>query len=216
MTDEPLIFVSGFEPFGPHTVNPSEDLAKAVDGRRTRGCRVRSTVLPVHHAEARARVVAILNELHPVAVLHLGLAAGRARIGLERLAVNVMDYPIPDNAGRKFVGQPCVPGGPGAYLSTLPLRAILAALTREGIPAGLSNTAGTYLCNQTMYVTLQAFAERDAPARAGLMHVPLLPPMVAASGLDEPSMEFGAMLRAVEVALEVIANSVLDDRAVSQ
>jgi pyroglutamyl-peptidase len=207
MADGPLIIVTGFEPFGPHPVNPSEDLAKAVDGQRIDGCSIRGAVLPVHHAEAQARIVAILNELDPVAVLHLGLAAGRARIGLERVAVNVMDYPIRDKAGHQVVDQPCVPGGPGAYLSTLPIRAILAALTRERIPAGLSDTAGTYLCNQTMYVTLHALAERSAPARAGLMHVPLLPQMVAASGLDEPSMEFGVMLRAVEVALEVIAST---------
>jgi pyroglutamyl-peptidase len=209
MAAEPLIIVTGFEPFGPHAMNPSEDLAKAVDGRRIQGCIIRSTVLPVHYAEARARIVAMIAELQPMVVLNLGLAAGRARLGLERVALNVMEYPIPDNAGRQVVDEPCVADGPAAYLSTLPLKAILAALTREGIPACVSNAAGTYLCNQTMYATLHALAERGLPARAGLIHVPSLPAMVAASGLDEPSMEFGLTLRAIEVALEEIAQRVL-------
>jgi pyroglutamyl-peptidase len=199
-----MILVTGFEPFGPYVVNPSGELAKAVDGRQIGGSDIRGAVLPVHHAHARGRILALLDELRPTAVLNLGLAAGRARIGLERIAVNVLDYPIPDNSGRKILDEPCVAGGPAGYVSTLPIRPILDALTREGIPATVSDSAGTYLCNQTMYATLHALAERNLPVKAGLMHLPLLPVMVAASGLDEPSMHFGLMLRAVEVALEVL------------
>ena len=102
-------------------------------------------------------------------------------------------------------GEPCVPGGPAAYFATLPLAAILAALTAEGIPAYLSNTAGTYLCNQTLYGTLHAVSGRPRPPRVGFLHFPLLPSMVAASGLEQPSMDFPLMLRAVEVALGVVA-----------
>jgi pyroglutamyl-peptidase len=205
MGNAPGILVTGFEPFGTHAVNPSEHLCKALDGRWINGCKIRGAVLPVHHAHARAKIAALLDELRPTVVLNLGLAAGRARLGLERVAVNVMDYPIPDNEGEQILDEPCIPGGPAAYLSTLPLTTILAALTREGIPAVVSNSAGTYLCNQTMYATLHALAERNVPARAGLIHLPSLPAMVAARGLDEPSMDFAIMLRAVEVALDVLA-----------
>ena len=135
----------------------------------------------------------------------LGLAGGRARIALEHVAVNVMDYSIPDARGELVRGEPCLPGGPAAYLATLPLRAILAALMVEGIPAYVSYTAGTYLCNSTLYTTLHQIAERALPLRAGFIHVPFLPSMVAAHGLEEPSMEVGLMLRALEVALRVIA-----------
>lgn len=96
-------------------------------------------------------------------------------------------------------------GGPAAYFSTLPVKDIVAALAAEGIPAYVSNTAGTYLCNHTLYSTLHLAHDRALRARVGFMHLPLLPSMVAQSGVDQPSMDFGLMLRAVEVTLGVIA-----------
>jgi pyroglutamyl-peptidase len=199
-----VIVVTGFEPFGTHPDNPSRHLAKAVDGRRIGAHDVRGVVLPVHHREAAVTVERLLVALDPAAVVHLGLAEGRARIGLERVATNVMDYPLPDNAGHTASDEPCVPGGPAAYFSTLPLRALLDALTAEGIPAYLSGSAGTYLCNQTMYFTLHAIAGRGLRARAGFVHLPLLPAMVAGRGADEPSMDLALMQRAVETILRVV------------
>jgi len=202
-----MILVTGFEPFGHHVDNPAREIAKAVDGRRIGGREVRGSVLPVHHADAAAAVERLLAELDPLAVVHLGLAEGRARIGLERVAINMLDYPIPDAGGYRAVDEPCVVGGPDAYVSTLPLRSILAALTAEGIPAFISNGAGTYLCNQTLYATLHLVAPRRRRARVGFLHLPLLPSMVAATGLDQPSMAAATMLRGVEVTLEVIAST---------
>ena len=202
---EPHILVTGFDPFGGDALNPSGDIAKALDGRRFAGLAVRGIVLPVEHVAARARVAGALEEPGLAAVLHLGLAGGRARIALEQVGVNAMDYSLPDAAGRIVRGEPCVPGGPAAYLTTLPWRALLTALTAEGIPAYLSYTAGTYLCNYTVYTTLHALAERREPIPAGFVHLPLLPAMVVAHGREEPSMEIGLMLRAVEIALAVVA-----------
>ena len=200
-----MILVTGFEPFGGHPSNPSEEIAKAVDGRIVGGLAVRAAILPVHHVEAAREAARLLVEHDPLAVVHVGLAAGRARIALERVAVNVMDYELADNSGYLARGEPCVPGGPAAYLATLPLAEILDALAREGVPAYLSNTAGTYLCNQTLYATLHAISTEKRRALAGFMHVPLSPAMVAASGLDQPSMDPGIGVRAVETALRVIA-----------
>ena len=202
---ESHVLVTGFEPFGGDALNPSRDLAKAVDGRRVGGLVARGLILPVEHVAARQMVAPALAEPGLAAVLHLGLAGGRARIALEQVGVNVMDYPIPDADGRLVKGEPCVPGGPAAYLATLPLRAILAALTAEGIPAYVSYTAGTYLCNHTVYTTLHALAERGLAIPAGFVHLPFLPAMVAAHRLEEPSMDIGLMLRAVETTLGVIA-----------
>ena len=197
--------MTGFEPFGAHSANPTEGLAKAVDGRRVGDLAVVGAVLAVHHADASGRVAALLAETSPTAVLHLGLAGGRARIALERVALNVMDYEVPDNAGFRASGEPCVPGGPAAYFATLPIAAILKALLAEGIPAYTSNTAGTYLCNQTLYSTLHAVRDLPRPPRVGFVHFPLLPAMVAATGLEQPSMDFPLMLRAVETMLGAIA-----------
>lgn len=205
-----VVLVTGFEPFGGYTPNPSEEVAKALDGRRIGSAVVQSLILPVHHQEAAARLVRVLREVDPTAVLHLGLAGGRARIALERVAVNVMDYELPDAAGYQARGEPCVPGGPAAYFSTLPLEAMLAALTAEGVPAYLSSTAGTYLCNQTLYWTLHSLEgrrQREPAARlprVGFIHLPLLPAMVAVAALDQPSMDLPLMLRAVETVLGVI------------
>ena len=199
-----MILVTGFEPFGPYTVNPTEGLAKAVDGRRFGDAGVLALELPVHHADAAARLAPALVE-GPAAVVHLGLAGGRARVALERVAVNVMDYEEPDNAGFRATGEPCVPGGPAAYFSTLPLAAMLKALIEYGIPAYISNTAGTYLCNQTLYGTLHAGRQLPRPPLVGFIHLPLLPAIVAASGVEQPSMDFPLMLRTVETILGVVA-----------
>jgi pyroglutamyl-peptidase len=203
MTGQPLL-LTGFEPFTPYKINPTEELARAFDGTRVRGATVRGVVLPVHHADAAARVAALLDELRPAAVLHLGLAGGRARIALERVAVNVMNYAVPDNAGCQKSDEACVPRGPAAYFATLALRPALARLTDAGIPAYVSDTAGTYLCNQTLYTTLHRVAALGPPVPVGFMHVPLTPAMVAAAGLDLPSMDLATMRRAVEIVLELL------------
>jgi pyroglutamyl-peptidase len=195
------ILLTGFEPFDGDTVNPSGEVAKQLDGRVIGECAVRSVILPVQHEAARAVVAPLLAAPGLVAVVHLGLAGGRARVSLERVAANVMDYSRPDAHGQVLRDVPCVPDGPAAYLSTLPLREMLAALTAEGIPAAISNTAGTYLCNDISYTTLHALARRGLTVPAGFVHLPFLPSMVAAHGLEEPSMDLSVMARAVEVAL---------------
>jgi pyroglutamyl-peptidase len=204
---KPTLLVTGFEPFAGQAANPSEEVAKALDGRAVGAAVVRSAVLPVHHREAGLRVARLIEEIDPAAILHLGLAGGRARLALERVAVNVLDFDTPDNAGYRAHGEPCVPGGPAAYFATLPLAAILAALLAEGLPAYVSNTAGTYLCNQTLYGTLHRLAASGRAVPAGFVHLPLSPPMVAASGLEQPSMDTGLMVRAVEIALGVVARA---------
>ena len=198
--------MTGFEPFGAHSVNPTEGLAKAIDGRRVGDFSVMGVVLPVHHADTASRLGALLAETTPEAILHLGLAAGRARVALERIAINAMDYEVPDNAGYRASGEPCIQGAPSAYFSTLPLPTMVKALVAEGIPAYTSNTAGTYLCNQTLYWTLHAVRNMPRPPRVGFIHFPLLPAMVAAAGLEQASMDFQLMLRAVETVLGVIAH----------
>ena len=202
-----MILLTGFEPFGTFPINPSGEVVKALDGRAFGAEIVRSVVLPVHHREAAAAVARLVDDTPPRAIVHVGLAGARARIALERVAVNVMDFEIADNAGYRATGEPCVPGGPVAYFSTLPLGAMLEALTADGVPAYLSSTAGTYLCNQTMYTTRHLLDRRALAIPAGFIHLPQSAAMVAASGLDQPSMDLPLMIRAIETALRVTAAS---------
>ncbi len=174
------LLVTGFEPFGGDTANPSQEVVKALDGRRVGGHPVRGLVLPVQHDEARAALAPALAEPGLRAAVMLGLAGGRARVALERVALNVMDYRQPDNRGDVVRGD---------------------ALTAEGIPAYESNTAGTFLCNFTLYTALHALAYADRRIPAGFIHLPYLPSMVASHGLEEPSMDLPLIVRAAELAL---------------
>jgi len=200
------ILLTGFEPFDGDTVNPSAEVAKQLDGRVIGDCVVRSVILPVQHEAARAVVAPLLQAPGLAAVMHLGLAGGRARISLERVAVNVMDYSRPDAHGLVLRDVACVEGGPPGYFSTLPLRDVLAALTEEGIPAAISNTAGTYLCNDISYTTLHALDERALAIPTGFIHLPFLPSMVTSHDREEPSMDVAMMTRAVEIVLSRIAH----------
>lgn len=207
MTVAGHVLLTGFEPFGPDALNPSQELAKALDGQVVGGLPVRGLVLPVQHEAARGAVFRALAEPGLKAVVHLGLAGGRARIALERVGVNVMDYALPDNAGAILRDTPCVPNGPAAYWASLPLRDILGELTAAGIPSYLSYTAGAYLCNFTLYTTLHTLAVRGLDVPAGFIHLPYLPAMVAAHGLEEPSMDLALMQRALEIALDVVTRA---------
>jgi len=183
-----MIVLTGFEPFGEYTSNPAGDVAKALDGRAFGAEVVLSAVLPVHHADAASMVSRLLDETAPRAIVHLGLAGARARIALERVAVNVMDFEIADNAGYRAAGEPCVPGGPVAYFSTLPLGAILNALTADGVPP---------TCRARRNLSLQPDDVHDAPrARAARARHPggLHPPAAVGGdggGLRPRSAEHG-------------------------
>jgi pyroglutamyl-peptidase len=198
------ILLTGFEAFDGDAVNPSGEVAKRLDGRVIGDCVVRAAILPVQHEAARAVVTPLLDAPGLLGVVHLGLAGGRPRISLERVAVNVMDYSRPDAHGQVLCDVACADDGPAGYFSTLPLREMLAALTAEGIPAAISNTAGTYLCNHVLYATLHHLAARGLSPPAGFIHLPFLPSMVAAHDRDEPSMELSTMIRAVEVILPLV------------
>jgi len=202
-----MILLTGFEPFGGYKHNPSAEVAEALHRRSVGDVAIYGAILPVHHARAAALVNQLVRDVAPRAIVHLGLAGGRARLALERVAVNVMDFEIADNAGYRAAGEPCVAGGPAAYSSTLPLEAIQEALGAEGVPAYLSSSAGTYLCNQTFYTTRHLLESRGLRTPAGFIHVPLSPAMVVASGLDQPSMDVPLIIRAIELALRVVAQS---------
>jgi pyroglutamyl-peptidase len=204
----PHVLLTGFEPFDGDALNPSRETVKALAGARVAGLEVRGTVLPVEDRAARATLRPLLHETGLRAVVMLGLAGGRARIAVERVALNLLDYRMPDSAGTRRRDEPCAPGGPAAYFTSLPSREIVAELAAADIPASLSESAGTFLCNAMLYFSLHTLAEAGHPVPAGFIHLPYLPSMVVARASELPSMEFSLMVRAVEIALQVTALSV--------
>mgnify|MGYP006274758807 CR=1 FL=1 len=208
MKKKKAALVTGFEPYGGMNLNPSAEIVRRLDGAKIGGVPVVGRLLPVDIARLDAALKAALAGLDPVAVILLGLAPGETCIRLERVALNLADFPIPDNAGAKTRDQPLDRWGNAALWSRLPLRAIETRLLGMGIPARLSESAGTYLCNASMYRALSWLPKR---VPCGFIHLPLLPAQVAigleSGGNPQPSMAFPVQRRAIEIALELSLES---------
>ena len=181
------ILITGFEPFGEHDINPSQMLLQALPDLYQGSTLLKST-LPVHHELAPRRLINLLREHQPDALIAFGLASGRAKISLERVAINLMDFSFADNAGVTIENQPVVVDGPAAYFSTLPIHTMLETLTHAGVPAELSLTAGSFLCNQVFYVLMHEIETHNLKTRAGFIHLPALPEQAASSKRSIPSM----------------------------
>jgi pyroglutamyl-peptidase len=156
-------------------------------------------VLPVTAAAAGPALIQAVHETEPEMILSLGLASGRTHIAIERVAINVLDFLIPDNDGVQVIDEPVVPGGPAAYFSTIPVKAVAEAWKDGGIPGYVSDTAGTYLCNAALYTALHLGAERGI--RAGFIHLPDVPAEVARRGDGGASMSLETMHEAVLLVL---------------
>lgn len=199
--------VAGFGPFGGVAVNPAQQVAEALDGAEIATLRVRSLVLPVEFGVAIERLGEALARHRPQLVIALGVAPSRRVISVERVAINVDDARIPDNGTRQPIDEPVVPGAPAAYFSTLPVKAIVDALQRAALPAEVSQSAGSFVCNHLFFGLMHALRRRRT-ARAGFIHLP--PPAVdEAEGVSLPQLE-----RAVRLALEVSAGAGPDLRQV--
>ena len=211
-----VALVTGFEPYGGRGINPASEVVKRLGGLDIEGARVVGRVLPVSFAALPARARELMPELDPRVVVSLGLWPGEPTIRLERVAVNVADFEIPDNEGALMRDDMVEAAAPTAVSSTLPLRAIESALLSAGIPARLSASAGTFLCNAALYAFLRTEQAR-AGARCGFVHLPYLPQQVAAlladlrkeqrlelhQRADLASMSLEAMVEAVRIVLAV-------------
>jgi pyroglutamyl-peptidase len=192
----PTLLLTGFPPFAGVTRNPSEHIVRALDGVRIGGAAVVGRLLPVSARRTPDAVRAAIAETAPTLTLLLGVAPGRTGLSIERTAVNVLDFPVPDNDGAQPVDEPIEAEGPVGYLATLPLRRIVEAWRAAGIPGYVSDTAGLFLCNAALYTALRA------GARAGFMHLPSLTDEVAAQREPQPSMPLETQIEGVRIALE--------------
>lgn len=202
------ILLTGYNPYrNAPDYNPTGALARELNGHRVGNARIVGAQIPVAVEDAGPAFRRLLSRANPDAALAMGVAPGRPVLSVERVALNMLDFSLPDNRGRRYRDRPIRAGGPAAYLSTLPIRNILASLRRERIPAELSNTAGTYLCNFAMFTLLDAFAADGKTGPAGFIHVPQVPE----ASLDrpgQPSMDYATIRRGILVALRVIEKAI--------
>lgn len=195
------ILLTGFEPFAGASINPSWQVAQALHGQRLGAHTVVAQCLPCVFGQALAVLQSALAAHRPVLVLALGQASGRCDLSLERVAINVDDARIADNAGARPIDLPVVAGAPAAYFATLPIKAMVAALQQAGYPASVSQTAGTFVCNHVFFGLMHSL-RRQRSVRAGFMHLPLLPEQAAALP-GGPSLPLATLVAAVRLALEV-------------
>ncbi|SEA54628.1 MULTISPECIES: pyroglutamyl-peptidase I [Acidovorax] len=197
----PTVLLTGFEPFDKDPLNPSWEVARALDGWQPAGTVVRAVQLPCVFGEAIAHLDRALQQWRPTLVLSLGLAGGRAELTPERVAINVDDARIADNAGRQPVDVAVQPGGPAAYFSTLPIKAMVRDMRAQGVPAAVSNTAGTFVCNHIFYALMHRLAASGGAVRGGFIHVPALPAL-AALHPGMPSMALETQVQGLQVAIQ--------------
>ncbi|EMH4072103.1 pyroglutamyl-peptidase I [Serratia marcescens] len=195
------VLITGFEPFGGERLNPSWEVVKPLNDMELVGTRIVARQLPCVFGAALDALNAAIDEVQPVMVLAIGQAGGRTDITIERVAINVDDARIPDNQGQQPVDEPIVAGGPAAYFSTLPIKAMVSSMREAGIPASVSQTAGTYVCNHVMYGLLHRLSgQREV--KGGFIHIPYLPEQAAAHP-GAPSMAASTVLFALELAVSI-------------
>ena len=208
------ILVTAFEPFGGELLNSSREALTLAD-KKTAGADIVKLILPVVFGESARLLEAAVQREAPDAVLCLGEAGGRDCITPERVAINLEDARIPDNAGVQPTDRPVEPGGPDACFTTLPVKRMARAIREAGLPASVSLSAGSFVCNHLMYSLLR-FCQRESPGtRAGFMHLPLLTAQAAAKTPPLPGFEAMDLARGIEAAIEAIAQSLREENGPS-
>ena len=203
------MLVTGFEPFGGERLNPSWEICRQLAGKAIAGRRIETCRVPCEFRASIEAVAEAIEAHRPGLVICLGQAGGRAHMSVERVAINVDDARMADNAGACPVDEPIARDGPPAYFATLPVKAMTAAMRTAGVPAQLSNSAGTYVCNHLMYGVLHHLAASGSAARAGFIHVPFAEAQV----LDKPAvpaLSIATMVRGVEAAIEAAIRNAAD------
>lgn len=204
------VLLTGFEPFEQEAINPSWEAVRALDGWRLDGAVVHARRIACVFGTALRELDAAIDELQPQLVLAIGLAGGRSEITPERVAINVDDGRICDNAGCQPIDVPVVAGAPAAYFSNLPIKAMVRDLRAAGIPAAVSNTAGTFVCNHLFFGLMHRIATRPvAGMRGGFIHIPYLTGQ-AARLPGQPSMALETLVAGLRIAVAT-ALSVRED-----
>jgi len=198
------ILVTGFEPFGQDNVNPSSELLKKLPSQILTADVIKLEI-PVVRWKALDKIREAIKEYSPDVVLSVGQLAGRSDISIERVAINIDDYQMPDNDGNKPIDEPIIKDAPNAYFMSIPIKAIHKKLIENRMPASISNSMGTYLCNHVAYGVANMISEYEN-IKSGFIHIPILPEQ-AINKPKTPSMSLETSTRAIELVIEAIVES---------
>jgi len=195
------VLLTGFEPFNKAKINPAWEAVRALKGWRGDGFVVEVLQLPCVFGLASRVIAGAVEEMKPDVVIAVGQAGGRAELSVERIAINIDDASILDNREQQPVDLPIVDDGPAAYFATLPIKAIVRELRERGLRAGVSQTAGTFVCNHVFYGLMHQTA--GTAVRAGFIHVPYLPEQAMAMPNGAPSMPLDEIIEGLRIAVQV-------------
>ena len=199
------VLVTGFEPFGGMTVNPTEKMANTLQKEGIQGVDIVTTTLPVVYEDCVKQLLKKVVSETPDFIICCGLAYGRAVVTVERIGINIKDTAGEglkgDNRGDKPIDEKIFPEGPDGIFSSLPIRTIVNELKNSGVPAQISNSAGTYICNNTLYGILHYIEQNDLNMKAGFIHFPATPEMVIDKP-NTPSMSFETQLNALKIIVQ--------------
>ena len=200
------ILVTGFDPFGGEKINPALETIKRLPDTIL-GAQIIKLEIPTVVGKSLAKIKEAVEKENPDAVLSIGQAGGRSEITVERVGINIDDCRIPDNEGNQPIDEPVVKGGPAAYFVTVPIKAIVENIKAHNIPASISNTAGTFICNHVCYGVAHLAAQRTVagkPMKSGFIHIPFLPEQVIGKPALTPSMSLETIVSGITHALEAI------------
>lgn len=202
------ILVTGFDPFGGEPINPAIETVKRLPDTIAGAEIIKLEIPTVCHKSLRVIDEAI-SRYDPDVILSIGQAGGRPDITVERVGINVDDCRIPDNEGNQIIDEPVCPDGPAAYFVTLPIKAMVQKIQKKGIPASVSNTAGTFVCNHVTYGVCHLTATKYPGKRSGFIHIPFLPCQVT-DKKNMPSMSQDLLVEGITAAIEAIVETDAD------
>jgi len=205
------ILLTGFEPFGGEILNPSWEAVKQLNGKIINNHLVESHQLPCVFGKSLQVLQHLIEQTHPILVINIGQAGGRLDMSIERIAINIDDARIPDNIGQQPIDMPIFENAPAAYFSSLPIKAIVKELRSNGIPASVSQTAGTFVCNHVFY-GLMHYLQNHEVIRGGFIHIPYLPSQ-AVNLSNQPSMNLTTIIAGLEI---IISTSINQDTDIKQ
>ncbi len=206
------ILVTGFDAFGGERINPALETVKRLPDYIA-GAEIVKLEVPTVCHKCLQVIEEAIRQLDPDVVLSVGQAGGRAEISVERVGINVDDYRIPDNEGNQPIDEPVVLGGPAAYFVTVPVKAMVQKMRERNIPASISNSAGTFVCNHVTYGVCHMLATKYPGKRSGFLHIPYLSEQVL-DKRNQPSMSQEMMVHAMEAAIEAVIETKADIKAI--